>query len=89
MTATEQDLLTLIGQKVLFHGQRCEVIELIDKNELVLQVLQSDKNTIQASQYGEGHRSVPTTYVLSVFDAQGQFSGEMLASGLVGLLVKD
>tara|TARA_R110002050_G_scaffold57423_5_gene129105 strand:+ start:10865 stop:11143 length:279 start_codon:yes stop_codon:yes gene_type:complete len=80
-----EQLLTLIGQQLVYQQQRCEIIELLDDCELVLQVLQSDSN-IQATQYGEGHRAVPKTYILPVFDGEGELHPELVIAGLKQLL---
>ncbi len=78
-------LLTLLGQQVFYQSQKCEIIELLDGCELVLQVLE-DEISIQATQYGEGHRNVPATYVLSVFDGEGNLHPDILGTGLDRLL---
>lgn len=80
-----QDLLALIGQQIVYHQQRCEIIELLDGCELVLQVLEDD-SSIQPTQYGEGHRTVPVTYTLPVFDGEGGLHGDLIATGLHHLL---
>ena len=59
---TTDDLLALIGRQVVYQQQSCEIVELLDGCEFVLQVL-DDESNIQATQYGEGHRTVPVTYV--------------------------
>lgn len=82
---SNDDLLTLIGQQVVYNHHQCEIIELLDGRELVLQVLNTDSN-IQPTQYGEGHRPVPVTYTLPVFDGEGQLHAELLAAGLDKLL---
>jgi hypothetical protein len=82
---TIEHLLTLIGQQVVFKKQQCEIIELLDGCKFVLQVL-VDETNIQATQYGEGHRAVPVTYVLPVFDGEGNLHTELLAAGLDTLL---
>ncbi len=74
-------LLTLIGQQVSYHHQRCEIIELLDDCQFVLQVLKDDTN-IQATQYGEGHRAVPVTHVVPIFDGEGEIHPELKSSGL-------
>lgn len=84
-TRSEQ-LLTLIGQQLVYQQQQCEIIELLDGCELVLQVLESDTN-IQANQYGEGHRTVPVTYTLSIFDGEGELHPELIIAGLERLLI--
>jgi len=81
------DLLALIGQQVTYHQHCCEIIELLDDCELVLQVLEDDHN-IQPTQYGEGHRTVPKTYTLPVFDGEGDLHAELVAAGLDKLLSK-
>ncbi|OUR64701.1 hypothetical protein A9Q79_05215 [Methylophaga sp. 42_25_T18] len=84
---TIEHLLTLIGQQVVFQQQQCEIIELLDGREFVLQVLKDNTN-IQATQYGEGHRDVPVTYVLPIFDGEGDLHAELVAAGLDQLLTQ-
>jgi len=84
---TIEHLLTLIGQQVVFQQQQCEIIELLDGREFVLQVLKDD-TSIQATQYGEGHRDVPVTYVLPIFDGEGDLHAELVAAGLDRLLTQ-
>ena len=84
---TIEHLLTLIGQQVVFQQQQCEIIELLDGREYVLQVLKDNTN-IQATQYGEGHRDVPVTYVLPIFDGEGDLHAELVAAGLDQLLAQ-
>lgn len=81
-----EQLLTLIGQQLVYQQQSCEIIELLDGCELVLQVLESD-TSIQATQYGEGHRAVPVTYTLSIFDGEGELHPELVIAGLEQLLI--
>lgn len=80
-----QDLLALIGRQVVFQRQQCEIVELLDDCKFVLQVLENDTN-IQATQYGEGHRAVPVTYILPIFDGEGDLHADLLAAGLQNLL---
>jgi len=79
------DLLALIGRQVVYQQQSCEIVELLDGCEFVLQVL-DDESNIQATQYGEGHRTVPVTYVLPIFDGEGELHADLLAAGLQALL---
>lgn len=79
------DLLALIGRQVVYQQQNCEIVELLDDCQFVLQVLEKDTH-IQATQYGEGHRAVPVTYTLPVFDGEGELHPELLAAGLQALL---
>ena len=81
----QEHLLTLIGRQVEYMQQQCEIIELLDGCEFVLQVLKDDTN-IQATQYGEGHRAVPVTYILPVFDGEGDLHAELISAGLDKLL---
>lgn len=80
-----EQLLTLIGQQLVYQQHRCEIIELLDNCELVLQVLEPESN-IQATQYGEGHRTAPKTYTLPVFDGEGELHPELVIAGLEPLL---
>jgi len=45
--------------------------------------------SIQATQYGEGHRAVPMTYILTVFDGEGELHSELIAAGIDILLEKN
>ena len=83
---TTEHLLTLIGRQVLYHQQQCEIIELLDSSEFVLQVIDNNDTNIQATQYGEGHRTVPITHVLPIFDGEGNLHSELLAAGLDRLI---
>ena len=76
-----ENLLTLLGRQVVHQNQKCEIIELLDGCELVLQALENE-TSIQATQYGEGHRNVPATYILPVFDGEGSFHADIIAAGL-------
>jgi hypothetical protein len=76
-----EHLLTLIGRQVSYHQQQCEIIEVLDGCQLVLQVLDKGSN-IQSTQYGEGHRTVPQTHTLNVFDADGALHPDIIAAGL-------
>lgn len=76
-----EKLLALIGQQLTYHQQQCEIIELLDDCQLVVQVLQ-DETSIQPTQYGEGHRAVPVTYVIPIFDGEGDLHPEIVATGL-------
>lgn len=78
-------LLILIGRQVIYQQQQCEIIELLDECEFVLQVIEDESN-IQATQYGEGHRTVPVTYSLPIFDGEGDLHSELIAAGLHHLL---
>lgn len=84
---SNEDLLALLGQQVTYQQQKCEIIELLDGCELVLQVLESD-TSIQATQYGEGHRDVPVTYVLPVCDGEGNLHADLIALGVEALLAR-
>jgi len=80
-----EDLLALIGRQLVFQHQQCEIVELLDDCKFVLQVLEND-TSIQATQYGEGHRAVPVTYILPIFDGEGDLHADLLAAGLQNLL---
>ena len=85
-TIERQALLALIGRQIVFQQQQCEIVELLDDCIFVLQVLENDRN-IQATQYGEGHRTVPVTYILPIFDGEGNLHAELLATDLQNLLL--
>jgi hypothetical protein len=82
-----EHLLALLGQHVVYQQHHCEIIELLDGCEFVIQVLEQD-TSIQATQYGEGHRNVPVTYILPIFDGEGDLHSESLAAGIDQLINK-
>ncbi len=82
-----EHLLALLGQQVVYQQQKCEIVELLDGCNLVLQVLENDKS-IQATQYGEGHRNVPMTHIIPVLDGEGALHSEIYAAGIDVLLDK-
>lgn len=82
---TREQLLPLLGRQLLHQQQQCEVIELLDGCELVLQVLDNESN-IQATQYGEGHRTVPVTYILAIFDGEGALHPDLVSAGFSNLI---
>lgn len=58
----------MIGQRVVFQGQSCQVIEVLEQDtELVLQI--EEHHTIQPDQYGEARRVVPDTITIPVLTA--------------------
>ena len=84
---TTRDLLALIGRQVVYQQHQCEIIELLDERTLVLQTMvqqvdEGDEYQIQATQHGEGHREVPMTFSVAVFDSEGDDHPEFLALGL-------
>ncbi|NQY26760.1 MAG: hypothetical protein HRT92_06225 [Piscirickettsiaceae bacterium] len=83
--STCEQLLSLIGQQLVYQQQQCEIIELLDGCELVLQVLENE-SSIQATQYGEGHRTVPVTYILPIFDGEGTLHPDLIAAGFSDLI---
>lgn len=84
-TITIEHLLALIGRQIVYQKHVCEIVELLDGRVFVLQVLEDNKN-IQPTQYGQGHRTVPVTYVLPIFDGEGELHADLLAAGLQVLL---
>ena len=82
---TSEQLLALMGQQCVYEGHTCEIIEILDDSELVLQVLEPD-TSIQATQYGEGHRTVPMTFILPLFDGEGQLHSDIMQAGIGSLL---
>ena len=55
----------MIGQQVLYQGQRCLVVEVLEQDtQLVLQF--EEQQTIQPDQYGDARRLVPDTVTIPV-----------------------
>ncbi len=85
---SSSDLLALIGRQVVHQQHQCEIVELLDECVLILQVLGppsggEDDSQIQATQHGEGHREVPMTFTLAVFDVDGEIHPELERLGLL------
>lgn len=65
-----QQLRSLIGRHVAYHGMPCQVIEVIeDGPSLVLQEATAH-TVIQSDQYGEAHRRVAPTFTLPVWEGE-------------------
>lgn len=68
ITITLEQLRGMIGLRVVYQGRHCQVIEVLEQEtELVLQI--EEDETIQADQYGDARRHVPTTITIPVLTA--------------------
>jgi len=75
----------LIGIRVEYDGSACEIIEILeDGPSLILQDCE-DRPTIQADQYGEAHRRVPTIRTVPILcPDQHDWSPTFLGLNLLG-----
>lgn len=65
---TLSQLRGMIGQQVIYQGQRCLVVEVLEQDtELVLQI--EEHQTIQPDQYGDARRLVPDTITIPVLSS--------------------
>lgn len=68
ITITLEQLRGMIGQRVIYQGCQCQVIEVLEQEtELVLQL--EDDDTIQTDQHGDARRRVPATITIPVLTA--------------------
>ena len=64
--STEQ-IRGMIGLQVKYHDTFCRVVEILDDGPaIILEDMESQRNSIQADQHGEAHRRVPQTYTITV-----------------------
>jgi hypothetical protein len=65
-----QQLRALIGRTLIYSGQSCRIIEILDReNALVLRCEDSER-VIQGNQFGEATRRVQRCHTLPLFDEQ-------------------
>lgn len=70
-TLTVEQLRRLIGSRVQYDDNLCEVIEVLeDGPALILQYIE-EHVMIQADQHGEAHRRVPTTVTVPILHPDG------------------
>ncbi len=76
---TTEQIRSMIGLRVFFEENHCQIIEILDDGPLlVLQTLEH-RSSIQADQHGEAHRKVPKTYTIPILSPDHmEFSGEFL-----------
>ena len=71
LNITAEKLRSLIGLRVIFDGETCRVIEVIEERlALVIQFEERD-TTIQSNQHGGAHRRVPETTIIPVLHESG------------------
>jgi hypothetical protein len=63
-------LRTLVGRTLSYDGHRCQIIEILEReNALVLRCEDSER-VIQGNQFGEATRRVKRCHTLPLFDQQ-------------------
>jgi len=80
--ALKCQLRALVGRRVEYHGQPCQIIEVLDSERaLVLQCLATSASsaTIQGNQFGEANRRVHRCHTLPLFDDASELNVEILS----------
>ena len=80
--ALKRQLRALVGCRVEYHGQPCQIIEVLDSEQaLVLQCLAASASpaTIQGNQFGEANRRVQTCHTIPLFDDASELNLEILS----------
>ena len=75
-------LRSMIGLKVRYHGNLCQVVEVLEDGPALVLMDQRKPlpRSIQADQHGEAHRRVPQTHTITIFGDDGEeFNVEFLA----------
>lgn len=60
-----------IGHELVFEGQRCRIIELLEDGPALVLACDTRAPEIQANQYGDATRRVDRTRTVSVLNADG------------------
>jgi len=79
--ALKRQLRTLIGCRVNYHGQACQVIEVLDSEQsLVVQCITASATpAIQGNQFGEATRRVQTCHTIPLFDDAHELNMEIIS----------
>lgn len=71
MAQARARLRSLIGQRVRHGALPCRVIDVLDREQVLVLEVQDGQAEIQPSQYGDAYRRVPRTITLPIFNEQG------------------
>ncbi len=80
--ALKRQLRALVGCRVEYHGQPCQIIEVLDSERaLVLQCLLATDSTatIQGNQFGEANRRVQACHTIPLFDDANDLNVDILS----------
>ncbi len=66
----QQQLRTLLGRTVCYHGRNGRVIEFLEQEQALVLHLENATQTMQEGQYGEPGRRADNTVLLPVFDPE-------------------
>jgi len=64
-------LRQLLGRRVVYRGQRCQIIEILEAERSLVLRCDNDQRTIQGNQFGEANRRVQACFTLSLVDQDG------------------
>lgn len=70
ISITIEQLRSMIGVHVWHEGVRCEVLEVLEDGPTLI-LVSIDGDTIQADQFGNPSRRVPTTHTVPVVGSDG------------------
>ncbi len=74
----------LIGTRILYREQACEVIEILEEGPMLVLQCANREQVIQANQYGDATRRAPKTISLPVLSDDGDdYHPEFRLLGLV------
>jgi hypothetical protein len=79
-----EQLRGLIGLQVLYEGEDCRVVEVIEDNLSIVLGHENRDTTIQSDQHGHARRKVPQTTIIPVLNSNGdEFSQQFLCLELI------
>jgi len=82
-----EQLRGLIGLEVIYEGEDCRVIEIIEDNLSIVLAHEDRDSTIQSDQHGHARRKVPQTTIIPVLNGTGdEFSQQFLCLELLEAL---
>ncbi len=76
----KHQLRALIGSRVEYAGQVCQIIEVLDSDQaLVVQCTSADSTpAIQGNQFGEATRRVQACHTVQLYDSEQQLNPEII-----------
>jgi len=79
--AFKRQLRALVGCRVEYQGQPCQIIEVLDSEQaLVVQcIAESSAPAIQGNQFGEATRRVQTCHTVPLFDPERELNPEIIS----------
>lgn len=69
LTISLSQLRSMIGQRVVYQGHVCWIIEVIEEQTALVLQMDSSRGTIQSNQFGDAHRRVNEIITVPVLTA--------------------